>query len=186
LENGVLYQQILDGLNTLASLCIAIATGTLWWSTRNLWKASQIQIKAATGSERPWLFPVATKVPPRGEKVATNNQWYISVTVKNLGRMPALIKECKVKIAEKSTLPPAPDFADAMDIGGPYSVEAQGTFDTRPIGPGKPSDDQLVFYGRITYAELNGEKHTLRFAFEVWKLGMASVHYNNDAYHEFD
>jgi hypothetical protein len=104
-----------------------------------------VQIKAATGSERPWLFPVATKIPPRGEKVEPNNQWWISATVKNVGRTPALIKECKVRLAEKSPLGSTPDYGDAVDIGGPYSVEAQWTFGTHPIGPGKPSDEQLAF-----------------------------------------
>jgi hypothetical protein len=117
-------------ITALTGLMVAVFTGTLWYSTLKLFKATK---KAAKQSahvvsvyERPWLFiELETKVFINED--SKPNRFHIRYTISNHGRTPALYialmdsisLEAGFKTAPRqcpSTLPPGKEFVVVADV----------------------------------------------------------------------
>jgi hypothetical protein len=148
--------------------------------------------------ERPWLFLQATKIIWRdtplpagatgGAAVGTRvlNDWFITLKFRNIGRMPAVIEACAFKIEDKASLPQVPDYSNSSFLGTPRTVRSGDIIETQSVGPSPGRPDPLVFYGRVTYKELNGRTHHTGFALEMSWYFPACSPYNNDAYDYYD
>jgi hypothetical protein len=74
---------------------------------------AQIAERTLTEIERPWLFVAGATITRRempNEPLVPNN-WFISFRCQNAGRMPAVVEQCIIKIADKDALPPTPDYS---------------------------------------------------------------------------
>jgi hypothetical protein len=151
-------------------------------------RAAKVASKALIELERPWLFVESAKILRRemsGQENIPNN-WYISFKVRNVGRSPAIIKECIIKIEPRDKLPRAPNYSGARPIATPQSLSPKDAFDTQAVGS-EPGDPAIrVAYGRLTYTELNSTRHHSGFAVEVSPQVAAYSGYSNSAYNYYD
>ena len=151
-------------------------------------RAAKVASKALIELERPWVFVEGARIIRRdmpGQEPIPNN-WYISFKVRNVGRSPAIIGECIIKIGPKDKLPQVPNYSGAAPIETQQSLSPKEAFDIRAIGPG-PGDPAIrVAYGRLTYIELNGTRHHTGFAVEVSPHVPAFIGYSNPAYNYYD
>jgi hypothetical protein len=142
---------------------------------------------ALTDLERPWIFVEGAKVNmersmrPLGPPLP--NDWFITLRLRNVGRMPALMSECVFKIEEKAKLPRTPDHQNAQLLSCPAAISVNRTAETGAVGPVPRNPNQLGFYGRISYRELNGKTHYTGFALEVSPHIPAFVGHANDTYY---
>ncbi len=141
--------------------------------------------------ERPYLFVEKVRVRRRAP-LNVPNSWFISFQWRNVGRMPALVKECIIKFEDRDILPDVPDYTKASPLRCKQTVASNMTFMTGEIGPspergiknGKPI--RFIAFGRITYAELTGKVHKTGFAVEVSAHLPASSTFDNAAYEYHD
>ena len=102
---------------------LALFTGVLSCSTIGLWLATnrnaKIAERALTEHERPWLSLESSTVQMRDPRTATviQNNWFIKLHFKNVGRSPAIVIDCVCKIVEMSTLGEFPDYNGAFQVG---------------------------------------------------------------------
>jgi hypothetical protein len=128
---------------------VFIFTGVLGVSTLALWQVTRVAAFAAKDSaeiarrsltelERPWLFIEGAKITRRelpNEPIKPND-WFITFTCKNVRRSPAVIKECIIKLEDRDTLPPKPNYADAVPHETQRWAPPNVSFETRPaFGP---------------------------------------------------
>jgi hypothetical protein len=141
--------------------------------------------------ERPWLFIEGATVSRREKpnEPITPNNWFITFKCRNVGRSPLVVDECIVKLQDRDTLPPRPNYDGANPHGTQRWASPNEAFETEPpFGPapetamkdGRPIE--FIVYGRITYSELNGTKHQTGFAVAVSAYMAAFTGYPNDAY----
>jgi hypothetical protein len=116
----------------------------------NLARSTKIAAeKGLTELERPWIFLEGTTVTRRpGQPTSVPNYWYISLHVKNLGRMPAIIDSCLFEIKPKTELPEKPVFSDKQDLSCPQTLGSGDSFKTREVGPAI-QNAFLVFTARL-------------------------------------
>lgn len=182
-------------LENHAGAITAIATGfigyftyTLYQATNQLRAIGERQAEALTDLERPWLFMEAVRVERR-EGAPINpripNNWYISFKWRNVGRAPALIEDCIIKIEPTELLPEIPNYTNASPLSCPSTVAKDVEFETGQVGPGEEKGVKdgepvnLTIYGRLTYKELGGKLHHTGFAMDVSPhLPAASTHRN--------
>lgn len=151
-------------------------------------EAGTLQAKVAERSftelERPWLFLEGATVSRRelpGQALVPNN-WFIKLHWKNVGRAPALIVECTFQIAPKEKIADEPAYDQRSQLSCPRTVPVGGTIETTEVGPAPGKHEYLVFYGKLTYTELSGKRHTTGFAVEVSPHIAAFNPHNNDKY----
>lgn len=153
-------------------------------------KAATIAERALTELERPWLFLQGARITWRDSHTPPAprlpNDWFISLKWKNVGRMPALVEDCIFKFADKASLPTSPDYSDAGHLRCPGTVAPNEEVDTTVVGPAPGRPNELVFFGRITYKELNGKLHHTGFALEVAPHMPTFDRHANDAYDYYD
>lgn len=157
-------------------------------------KSANAAVSALTDLERPWIFVEKAHIKRREDKgqPILPNFWWISFVCRNVGRAPAIVEECLVKIQDITTLPEVPDYTDPIHLRCPATVGTGVDFETSIIGrPGEPGIDpskatRFVVYGRITYKELNGKAHHTGFAVEVSAMMAATIPYFNNAYDYYD
>jgi hypothetical protein len=211
-----LWEKITGDAVAFATLCLvaanvvlAISTVGLWIvtarsgnrQTRDMQASIKIAERALTDYERPWLFLEGAKVtrrdshkwqPAPGGDVLESappipNDWYISLQWRNIGRTPALVQDCIFKIQDKESLPATPDYTGS---GPPLScqrtVAADERFSTGEVGPAPGRTNLLVFFGRMTYEELNGRVHHTGFALEVAPMMPVFGPYISNAYDYYD
>jgi hypothetical protein len=154
---------LLVGLN----LFLVVSTFMLWRATS---KSAQIAERTLVDLERPWLFLAGATIRRRdlpGQPL-TPNFWFIKLHWKNVGRSPALTQECIFECKPKVGLPAEPVYSnDHPGLNLPYTVAAGDTVETSEVGPAPGQNEILVFYGRLTYTELNGKSHQTGFSVEV-------------------
>lgn len=177
-----------------AAFWTAFFTGALTLSTIALWVATRqsakIAERALTDYERPWLFLESVKIVRRQPPPAPN-EWYIETEWRNVGRTPAIVEECVIKLLDKPTLPATPDYSNAAHVGLRATFPADATGTTGQIGPGnklRPNGTAIeyVAFGRVTYRELNGRTHHTGFAVEVWAIAPGFVMLPNKNYEFWD
>jgi hypothetical protein len=166
---------------------VLIAIGIRQASALN--RAAAAAERALTDVERPWLFLEWAGVrwrgadpPPKGQP----NDWFITLRFRNIGRMPALVDDCIFKIEDKVSLPRRPNYNNSSHLTLRRSIPVNEEAETQPVGPAPGRPNPLVFYGRMTYKELNGRVHHTGFALEVAPHGAGYISYNNDAYDYYD
>lgn len=178
----------------LATVFIGFFTFTLYKATDQLKSISERQVQSLTDLERPWIFIAGTHIKRRedkGDQIIPNCYW-ISFLCKNVGRAPAIIEECIIKIQDVKTLPEVPDYSDPIHLRCPATIAVGDDFETSTIGPpSQPGIDpnkatEYAIYGRLSYKELNGKKHHSRFAVQVSPMMAASVPYFSNTYDEYD
>lgn len=109
-----------------------------------------------------------------------------------MGRVPAVIHRCEFKIADKDILPEQPDYAGSLDLSCVATLPAGEPFDTSEVGPSPANGTKngqpimFVFFGRLTYRELNGKVHHTGYAVEVSPHMAAFSPHNNNAYDYYD
>lgn len=179
----------------LATVFIGFFTFTLYKATDQLKSISERQIQALTDLERPWIFIQQTHLERReddGGPIIPNYFW-ISFVCKNVGRAPAIIEECFVKIHDKKTISKIPDYSEPrIHLRCPATVAVGIEFETSSFGPPSQPDiaeADVIFYvifGKITYKELNGTIHHTGFSVEVSPHMAASTSHPNPAYDYYD
>lgn len=179
----VLMRQGVDDAKTAADAATNAAAAANVQATE-LKRSADATERAVTEFERPWLFVEGAQVSLRDTNVI--NSWMIRLTLRNYGRTPALVQGAIFKIGDKDTLPGMPDYSNSspLSIRGTISPRKKGK--TSTVGPGPGRQGQLVFYGRITYNELNGAEHHTGFALEVAPAMAAFVRHPNPAYDYYD
>ncbi len=128
--------------------------------------------RALTEHERPWLFLESASVRMRDPRTATvvQNNWFIKLHFKNVGRSPAIVTDCIFKIAELSTLSVHPDYSGAMQLAVQRTISVGESVDTDEVGPAPTAANrqgaQLVFFGKLTYTrtQWKGTQYRLCFA----------------------
>jgi hypothetical protein len=151
-------------------------------AARGAQKSADTSARALADFERPWLFSEGVTITARREPPYENN-WFIQFHFKNVGRMPAIVEACAVKFGERALLPPMPDYSNeaAIDISRTFAVGESAV--TRAMGPALLGHSrEMVAYGRLTYVELNGKRHSTGFAYAVSPMFPASAIYASDAY----
>jgi hypothetical protein len=212
-ESESLWQKITNEPVAFTTLCLTAVTGVLAASTVGLWivtaRASARQSKDMRDSiavaerafvevDRPWLFLESTKIVwadsplppgvPKGNAIGTGvyNDWFITLRFKNVGRMPAIVQECITKTEPKESLSSSPDYSNPAPLNIQRTIAPGDIAEARPIGTGNHTPTPLVFYGRLTYRELNGREHHIGFALEMsWYMPACSP-YASDAYDYYD
>lgn len=156
--------------------------------------------RALTEYERPWIFLEGARITlrdssgwtttPDGRRVENPripNDWFITLKFKNVGRMPAIIYGVLAKIENKATLPDISNYeGNIIHLICPGTIAAGDAADTNSVGPAPGRQGELVFFGRITYRELNGKEHHTGFALDVAPHMAAFVRHPNDAYDYYD
>ncbi|HKA75486.1 MAG TPA: hypothetical protein VKD19_00110 [Pseudolabrys sp.] len=185
-----------SAITALSTLGIFAFTVILAIATYQLKGIGDRQVQALTDLERPWLFMEKARVerregPPINPRLFNN--WYISFYWRNVGRAPALIEECTVKIESTDMLPNIPDYANASQLICPSTVAKDIEFETNQIGPADPKRTKdgkavnLTVYGRLTYKGLGGNLHHTGFAVDVSPhLPAFSTHAKNKKYEYYD
>jgi len=177
---------------------LAVSTVLLWLVTGRAARAAEESAKASvialTDLERPWIFIEKTHIKRRedaGTPIVPNYYW-ISFVCRNVGRAPAIVEECIIKIQDIKTLPEIPDYSDPIHLGCPATISVGTDFETSVVGPpSQPGVDpnkatEYVIYGRLIYKELGGKRHHSRFAVQVSPLLAAAMPYFSDAYDGYD
>ena len=134
---------------------------------------------------RAFLF-VATQSPA----TVIQNNWFIKLHFKNVGRAPAIVTDCQFKIGEFNSLPLRPDYTGASQLGVQRTISVGETVETTETGPAPTLANwrgaELVFFGRLIYSELNGRLHHTGFALRVAPMMPATVSYDNRNYDYYD
>jgi hypothetical protein len=181
------YTLALDWLNAF----LVASTIGLWIATR---QSAKIAERALTELERPWLFLEGATISRRelpGQEIISNN-WYIKLRWKNVGRSPAVIERCEFKLVDKDIIPAQPDYSNPGDLLTVAMVAQDTGFETNEVGPGPSIGTKngqpvfFVFFGRLTYKELNGKLHHTGFAVEISPHIAAFSPHNNRAYDYYD
>jgi hypothetical protein len=171
------------------TIVLALVTRRQARLTRTAAEAAQrsaaIAERALVEVERPWLFLEGAGITVR-EDPPVQNSWIITLTFRNVGRMPAITHECIFKIVTKDMIDETPDYTNAGHLNCQRTVGSDGAFTTNGVGPAPGRIGQLVFFGRLTYKELNGREHHTGFALEVAPHMAAFVPHGNDAYDYYD
>jgi hypothetical protein len=176
------------------TIVLALVTGRQAHLTRIAAEAAKqsafVAERALTELERPWIFIQGAKLTWRDSQLPgqprLRNDWYISLKLKNVGRMPAIIYAIVFKIEDKATLPPTPDYRNSGALTCPGTIAPGDEVDTNDVGPGPGRQNELVFYGKITYRELNGKEHHSGFALDIAPFMPAFSRHANDAYDYYD
>ena len=80
-------------------------------------------------------------------------------------------------------MPDIPDYSrNLIYLMCPGYVAPGDGVDTSQVGPAPGRADDLVFFGKITYRELNGKEHHTGFALDIAPYMPAFSRHNNDAY----
>ncbi len=157
-------------------------------------KESADAAKAANATERPWIFVLGAHIKRRedGDGPRIPNNYWIEFKCKNIGRAPAVIEEFVVRYMDESVAPDIPDYSNPIFMRCPRTVAVDTEFETNRFGPASQPDTPIenaaeyVFYGRITYRELNGTQHHTGFSIVVSPLMPATTSFPKDAYDYYD
>jgi hypothetical protein len=196
---GSYIQSYHEDINAVSTFFLMVLTIVLILLNASLARSTKMAAVAAERAavatekglselERPWIFLEGSTVTRRDGKPASSipNNWYVSLRFKNVGRMPAIIEKCLFEIRPKTELPDKPVFSDKPGLGTPVNLDSGESFDTQPVGPSVQKDELLVFYGKITYTELNGRAHETGFALQVPpNMAAPCIALNNKTYGYF-
>ena len=196
-ESAPLRQQSSPiGFGDIATLVVAVATLALAVITR---RSVRVAERTLTELERPWLIVQRAKITWRDSHTLPNhglaiipggnrvfNDWVITLRLKNVGRMPALIEQITFKIKDTKTLSDTPDYSNPGFLLSPRTVAVGEECDTGPVGPAPGRPDQLTFYGLIAYKGLEGTEHHTGFALNVAPYMPAFVRCEKSAYDHYD
>jgi hypothetical protein len=198
-----------DAVIAIAALVVAVFAAALYGATRSLGRIANEQLaaldvvietskEAAAAAaksadvvirlERSWLFVDKYRLSS-DDGYATPNNWTIVLRWRNVGRAPAVVEEFILKILDIDALPPMPDYSDAsLIVCNAHAVMPGQVFVTQRVGPssaiamknGKPV--RFVTFGKITYRQLSGVRHSTGFALSVAPDRPGAGVYRNDAY----
>lgn len=156
-------------------LCFVTARG-INQQSRDMRDSIQIAERTLTDYERPWLIvssahinwrDTPTSNPTQGVYgTGVLNDWLITLRIKNIGRMPALIDTIEFKIESIMKMPIHPNYDRPSPLLFRRHLAANEEDKTGTVGPGPGAIGQLTFYGRILYRELNGREHATGFALD--------------------
>lgn len=187
---GQFLENHAGAITATATVFIGYFTFTLYRATNQLKAIGEQQAEALMNLERPWLFMEAVRVERlEGAPIqpAIPNNWYISFRWRNVGRAPAVIEDCVIKIEPTDSLPDVPDYGNGSQLTCPATVAKDVEFETSQVGPGDEKRVRngevvnLTAYGRLTYRELGGVLHHTGFAMDVSpNLPAASTHRNKE------
>ena len=150
-------------------------------------RAANVAERSLIDYERPWIFRDIVTVTWRNTPGVRYNDWTISLKWKNVGRMPAMITECVFEIEEVGNLPARPDYRLAHHLNIVGSLTVGQDFDTNPVGPatGDTVMRELVFFGRLTYREMNGTEHHSGFGLRLVPFAAGTIEHGADAAYNY-
>jgi hypothetical protein len=204
------FEALRDDINAISTTILAFFTVILAFAarrqailTRDAVETAAHHAKTAeralTDYERPWLFLEGGRVALRESqgfektpdyrrvlKPPIENDWMITLTFRNYGRMPALVGGCIFKISAQDALPAEPDYTQPGILTLPGTVGPNRRGKTNTVGPGPGRIGPLVFYGRVIYTELNGVEHHTGFALDVAPHMAAFTRRADAAYDYYD
>jgi hypothetical protein len=103
--------------------------------------------------------------------------------------MPAMLGDLIFKIEDVRKLGAAPDYSGAQHLPIVTSLATRAAFETQPVGPvgtAPPAPAiQYVFFGKLTYREMNGQPHESGFALMLGPHFAVACDYNSDAYNYY-
>ena len=175
-------------ITALSTLGIFIFTVILAIATHQLRIIADRQIESQIQMERPWLIIDAAKVRRPDQPPPIANYWYVSFRWRNVGRAPAIVEECVVKIVALDELPAIPDYTKASPLVCNRTVRAGSTCMTGEVGPDPKSffknekPLRIIIFGRLTYKSLSGATHYTGFAEEISTYLPCYGGYTNKAY----
>ncbi len=166
------------------ALWTAVFTGVLAFSTALLWNetaaTARIAERALTEHERPWLFMLGSTVSRRdlpGQAPIPNN-YFVNLRWKNVGRSPAVIRDCRFIFEDYTAMANEPDYSRCLQFGLPRTVAVGEEIEMQnPVGPapGPNNAAEKAMWGKVIYAELGGKTHTTGFCIRVSQYIAASV-----------
>lgn len=171
-----------------------IGAAGILWAAWLAFQAVQEQIlqerEREALAQRPWLFLLGATISRR-QPPTVPNAWYIKLRWKNVGRSPALIERCELKLVDKDFIPSQPDYSGSVDLPTVAMAAQDSEFETDEIGPGNVTTKNgqpilFVVFGRLTYKQLNGMVHHTGFALEVSPHIPAFSPHHNRAYDYYD
>ena len=192
---GTFLEDHSGAITAIATAFIGFFTYILYKATSQLRAIAKRQAEALTDLERPWLFMEASRVERRdGAPIDPQlpHNWYISFIWRNVGRTPAVIEDCVIKIEPTELLPEIPDYTNASELVCPSTVAKDDEFETSQVGPGEEKRTKdgkaicLTIYGRLTYKQLSGRVHHTGFALDVSPNLPAASGHRNKKYEYYD
>jgi hypothetical protein len=176
-----LWQVVLSGLGVAGVVGSLVFTAQAAGAAA---KAANIAERAMIEIERPWMIFEEAQIKWRDTPNNTRlvNDWFVSFTFKNIGKIPAEILECCLKIEAKLVMQAIPDSGGSvpLTLKAIFAVDEKAT--TNPVGPKPGWEKELVVFGRVSYRGLNGTKGVTGFAISVAPMFPAFVSYGDDKY----
>jgi hypothetical protein len=156
-----------DNLTAIAVVVIAIFTIALTLATRRQAMLTRESIRvverALLDLERATIFPVFNEPVERGAR-----DWYVHVTLTNVGRSPGTIKGVYAKSAPPDALPVKPPKKGFEERGTDTVLRAGESWNGLAPFRLPATQDGQIFYGYVRYEDVFGRAWRRRFAVAVW------------------
>jgi hypothetical protein len=159
------------------TLWVALFTGVLGVSTILLWRATNRSVKISERAlhdlERACIVPAFPKPVERDAE-----EWYVHISLSNVGRSFGIVKGLFVRFAEPGALPAMPP-SEGYEEQPTDMVLRIGVENWNGLAPFKmPSKREgQIIYGYIRYEDVFGRIWRNRFACEVWSEEKPGRHY---------
>jgi hypothetical protein len=159
------------------TLWVALFTGVLGVSTILLWRATNRSVKISERAlhdlERACIVPAFPKPVERDAE-----EWYVHISLSNVGRSFGIVKGLFVRFAEPGALPAMPP-SEGYEERPTDTVLRIGVENWNGLAPFKmPSKREgQIIYGYIRYEDVFGRIWRNRFACEVWSEEKPGRHY---------
>jgi hypothetical protein len=101
-----------DVIEAVSTIAIALFTGTLWWSTRRLWRATKEAAEHIPLIERPYIYAFGVHKLITDRTVVGGFTPFIKYTVANYGKTPAVIEMVEAGMIVLNEIPIVPPHRD--------------------------------------------------------------------------
>jgi hypothetical protein len=163
-EGFIAHERTITGL---FAIILTVSTILLWWSTRNLWKATDRTAKHIPRAERAYIYG---GFGGRGVSNSDDLEARIQaqVTMANYGRTPGFIKYIEVGTGHIDDLPDEPVYSRRFDILDLYFplMRMEDVRRTRAWVE-IPSDGRHVVFQRVWYTDIFDKLH---FSSSIYRL----------------
>ncbi len=152
----------------LSGAAVAAFTGTLWWSTKRLWKVTKEAAEHIPRTERAYVFG-GPGIGPQGRP---NGKVVIGITMANYGKTPAFLKKISWGVCPETEWPKT-TYDRVVKIEDVLFPEMKQPMDTN-IRCEMTGDQSLICYGRFDYTDVFGNK-----LHSGWQHRMTPPHWHN-------
>ncbi len=115
----------------------------------------------------------------RRDRAGDGNGFFVRLKWKNVGGARAVIENCVVSCDDLERMPKRPDYAGGVAIACPPTLGPDAAFETGGFGPAlggrvgevrpvaNSAPRRVAVYGRLTYRDGEGRRHSTGFSMEV-------------------